>query len=298
MVTVFLRGGLGNQMFQYAFAVHLAKKNNTSIIIDTVYLQDRTPRRDFTYRNYDLDIFKLTPCFSRLSRIASKVPIPILWLGMDVAMNKIENLVGTKKLLHEKNKKFDNSVIATAYKNVCIIGYWQSEKYFKENSDEVRKAFQFKTLLDGEAIQVGEKIQTKNSVALHVRRGDYITKKVIKDMGETSISYYQDAIKYIAQHVNNPEFFIFSDDIEWCREHINLSFPTTYIEPSLAGPKASHHLQLMSLCKHNIIANSSFSWWGAWLNKNPHKIVIAPKKWYAYSREGEDDIIPQEWLKI
>ncbi len=298
MITIFLRGGLGNQMFQYARAVHLAKKYSTSLVVDTVYLQDRTPLRNITYRGYDLDIFMIEPEFSTLSRIARTIPIPLVWLGVDVVISAVQDFMGIKKWVSERSERFGSGVSPLSG-NIFLAGFWQSEKYFKESTDEIRKAFQFKIPLSGEAMQLGEKIKTTNSVSLHVRRGDYATdKKVIKDMGETNLSYYQHATTTIAQQVDNPEFFVFSDDIDWCREHLSLPFPVTYVSASSAGPKASHHLQLMSLCKHNIITNSTFSWWGAWLNNNPQKIVIAPKRWYADGRGGEEDIIPQEWIKM
>ncbi|MEN9341795.1 MAG: hypothetical protein RIQ54_51 [Candidatus Parcubacteria bacterium] len=298
MITVFLRGGLGNQMFQYAHGVHLARKNNTTLVIDTVYLQDRTPRKNFTYRNYDLDIFTITPQFSFLSRLAQKFPAPLLWLSLDMIIIKINSIAGIQKLLHEKDE-YVNPDALNMSGNLLTVGYWQSEKYFRENADDVRNAFQFRIPLEGEANRIGEKILATNSVSLHVRRGDYAAdKKVMQDMGETNITYYQEAARYIAQQVSNPIFFIFSDDIEWCRKKILLPFPVIYVSASSAGPKGSHHLQLMSLCKHNIIANSTFSWWGAWLNKNPYKIVIGPQKWYADNRKEGDDVIPREWIRI
>ena len=132
-----------------------------------------------------------------------------------------------------------------------------------------------------------------------MRRGDYVTyRSVLTTLGLVGVPYYDRAIEYMAQHVKDPHFFIFSNDIAWCKENIKPGFPVTYLGDDTAGPKASFHLQLMSHCKHNIIPNSTFSWWGAWLNRNSQKIVIAPKEWRIAGSRGKDDIIPASWITL
>jgi hypothetical protein len=146
---------------------------------------------------------------------------------------------------------------------------------------------------------LAEKITSCNSVALHVRRGDYaVFANVIALMGETNFDYYSRAANYLAERVKDPQFFVFSDGIEWCKENVKLPFPTTYVDDSSRGPKQAFHFELMSLCKHNIIAASTFSWWAAWLNHNPGKIVVAPKRWYADPAHRDADIVPDSWAKI
>jgi hypothetical protein len=131
-----------------------------------------------------------------------------------------------------------------------------------------------------------------------VRRGDFAALKVVERlMGKTDLSYYDRAVHYIGERILKPEFFVFSDDIAWCRENLRLPFPATFAPPESAGPKDAFHLELMSLCKHHIIANSTFSWWGAWLNRNPQKIVIAPRRWYAGAATA-GDIVPENWIKM
>jgi hypothetical protein len=298
MIKVFLRGGLGNQMFQYAAGLNLAKKNNTELVLDTVHLQDRTPRKNFSYRDYDLGIFTFRQRFTLLSHIAKAIPIPAVWLGFDMAAAKVRDLLGLEKFISEKSERFDPAIL-DASGNIFLFGRWQSENYFKDIRGEVRSAFHFRIPLEGEAKEIGEKIGAVNSVSLHVRRGDFAAfENVTTLMGDTNLSYYASAATYIAERFKNPEFFIFSDDIEWCKQNIKLSFPTTYVSSASEGPKASFHLELMALCKHNIIANSTFSWWGAWLNNNPEKIVVAPKQWYADGRAGAEDIVPERWIRI
>ncbi len=299
MVTVFLRGGLGNQMFQYAAGLSLAKKRGDTLRLDTVFLNDRFPRRNFSYRTYDLDIFAFDPRFTALSKCSQDFPIPGVWLGIDIGLMKLKNLFGRQCLIKEKKEFSFDPDIFKRKGDVLLWGRWQNEKYFADIADEVRTVFTFKYLFVGEAAMIANDIQSCDSVSVHVRRGDFAAfKNVAKMMGETDLSYYGRAVAYVAGHVGNPKFFIFSDDIDWCKDNLKLPFPTVYISASTGGSKTAFHLQLMSLCKHNIIANSTFSWWGAWLNRNPEKIVIAPKKWYADGRDEKNEIMPESWIKL
>jgi hypothetical protein len=303
MVTVLLRGGLGNQMFQYALGVALAQANGTAVKLDAVYLQDRLPRRKYTYRNFDLDIFTMngTPCLTNLSQAAQRVPVPGFWLGIDFMRMGTRVLVGAEKVIREKSHAFDPGILEERG-DLFLVGYWQSEKYFADAGEELRKAFRFKHPLEGEAKEISRQIRSSNSTSLHIRRGDYAALKHVEYvMGQTNLSYYKKAAGFMNEHskrvgIEVPTFFVFSDDIEWCKERLNLAFPTVYLDQSSAGPKASHHLQLMSLCRNNIIANSTFSWWGAWLNANPEKIVIAPERWFA--NKANEDMMPQHWIRM
>jgi hypothetical protein len=296
MVTVVLRGGLGNQMFQYAIGFAAAHQQGVPLVLDTTYLNDRFPRKQFTFRVYDLDIFDLSPKFTTLSKISTVVPIPGLWLGINFGLIKIKNILGIKEAVNEKKEFVFDASALNAGKNVSLWGYWQSPKYFESVENELRSVFRFKHPLEGEAKDLANQIAATNSVSLHVRRGDYVKfKSVAEMMGGTDLSYYDRASRYIGERVTQSHFFIFSDDIEWCKQNIKLSFPVTYVSSSSSGPKSAYHLQLMSLCKNNIIANSTFSWWGAWLNGNPGKIVVAPKQWHINGSETKDDVIPKNW---
>lgn len=299
MVKVFLRGGLGNQMFQYALGLRLALKNKADLVLDTTFLNDRFPRKEITFRTYDLDVFTLTPRFTALSKISRAVPIPAVWLGGDLVLSELKNLIGISRFIKEnKDYVFDEKVLQ-AGGNVTLWGRWQSEKYFADIEKEVRDALRFRHPLTGEAARLADEIRGENSVSLHIRRGDYVAFKSMKAiMGETDISYYARAAEYIGARVPEPHFFVFSDDIAWGRENVTSPFKMTYVSDASRGPKDSHHLELMSLCKHNIITNSTFSWWGAWLNRNPEKIVIAPKRWHTGAIPGQDDIILATWVRI
>jgi hypothetical protein len=297
MITVLLRGGLGNQMFQYALGLRLAKKNQTGLTLDTTFLNDRFPRKEFSYRTYDLDVFDIDPRFTLLSKITTALPIPGVWLGLDFAFAAVNELCGLQKILREKLEGIFDPTVLDSRGNALLWGFWQSEKYFADVAGDVRTAFQFRDPFEGEVKALAEKIGSCNAVSLHVRRGDYLSPKYASAYGATDLSYYERALKYVAEHAQNPTIFIFSDDIDWCRENVKPKFPTVYVDDATRGAKASGHLKLMSLCKHNIIANSSFSWWGAWLNQNPSKIIVAPKQWYARSTGGSD-ITPASWIRI
>jgi hypothetical protein len=298
MVVVALRGGLGNQMFQYAAGLAAARAGGVALVLDTVYLNDRFPRPAFSPRTYDLDIFCLQPAMTPLSRISKSLPIPGVWLGIDLTIATLRGALGGRKVLREKRNFIFNPEVVSGKKELFLWGFWQTPKYFEGIKDELLQAFRFRYPLKGEAAAIAEDIKNSNAIALHVRRADYITAKYKKTYGKTNLSYYETAIKNIADKVKDPKFYIFSDDIAWCKEHIKPAFSTEYMERNSEGPKANYHLQLMSLCKHNIIANSTFSWWGAWLNRNPEKIVIAPAIWHMGGRPGEDDIIPSGWKRI
>lgn len=297
MITVFLRGGLGNQMFQYALGLNLAKKNRCQLVLDAVFLRDRFPRRNFTYRTYDMDVFAIDASFTVLSYAANSLPIPGVWAGLDMVGILARCISGSQTLIREESKVFDPLVLA-AQGDICLYGRWQSEEYFADIEDDVRTTFKFRYPLEGEAETLAEKIVAVNSVSLHVRRGDYVTfKNVEQRMGATDIAYYDRAANYIGERFTAPHFFVFSDDIQWCKTNVAIPFPTTFVDDTSSGPKAAFHLELMSLCKHNVITNSTFSWWGAWLNKNSEKVVIAPKRWYTDPSLNET-IVPEAWIKI
>jgi hypothetical protein len=303
MVTVLLRGGLGNQMFQYATGMGVAKRNATELRLDTIFLKERLPIRNRTYRDYCLDIFSHSSevSLTGLSKIRHIMPIPGLWLCLDFLGIQLRKILGIQKLIRQRDLGFDPAVLE--YRgDLILFGYWMSEKFFADVELELRQAFRFAHPLEGEAKEIGKHIKMSNSVSLHVRRGDYVSLKEVKSsMGETDLSYYERALSYVKEQSDRkeeetPTVFVFSDDIEWCRQALRLPFPTVYVAPSSEGPRASYHLQLMSMCRNNIIANSTFSWWGAWLNDNPQKIVVAPKRWFA--KEVNEDIVPARWTRL
>ena len=194
-----------------------------------------------------------------------------------------------------KNRR--NTFLKRIWMKIKVNNFYQSEKYFKDINGIIRKEFTLKNPLTLRAQEVSKEISnTKKSVSLHIRRGDYISdKKTNTYHGTCDTTYYKKAIDYIHQNLESPTFFIFSDDIRWVKENLKLENAVYVSNPKI---KDYEELILMSMCSHNIIANSSFSWWGAWLNQNPNKIVIGPKQWLTHKTADELDILPAEWIQI
>ena len=291
MIIVKIIGGLGNQLFQYSLGRNLAIKKNTELKLDI------SGFKDYKLHAYSLNHFNIT------ENIASKKEI--------ARLKKYQNKPGKiwffynrliadkKRYFQERQSHFDNKVFDIS--NDCYVdGYYQSEKYFKEIEDIIRQDIAVKTEIQGIDDEMATKIQSVNAISIHIRRGDYASDtETTSYHGLCSLEYYKKAIRMISEKVSNPHFFVFSDDHEWVKKNIILSYPTTYVDHN--GPDKNYgDLRLMSLCKHFIIANSSFSWWGAWLAKNPNKIVIGPKKWFNNVKPNikTNDVIPEAWIKI
>jgi hypothetical protein len=189
-----------------------------------------------------------------------------------------------------------NPDILKTPKSVYLVGYWQSEQYFKDIESLLRREFTFKTAPDAKNAHPVALIQSVQAVSVHIRRGDYVANPHTHEFhGSVSLEYYHIAADKIAQAVTDPHFFVFSDEPEWAQEHLKLNYPTTFMAVSGQG-KDYEDLRLMSLCKHHIIANSSFSWWGAWLSINPNKVVFAPTRWF--NQLDARDLIPETWHKL
>jgi len=182
--------------------------------------------------------------------------------------------------------------------NIYLEGYWQSEKYFKHIESIIRNDFTYINETDSDNLKILNRIKGSESIAIHFRRGDYINNRKTNEVhGICSMEYYNSAVDYIAQKVSSPYFFIYSDDIEWVKRNLSIKYNKMFVDIN-TPEKASNDLRLISNCKHQIIANSSFSWWGAWLNQNPEKIVIAPKKWFMDEKRNTSDLIPEKWIRL
>lgn len=285
-------GGLGNQMFQYAAARALSLKNSSSLLLDIS-----------EYKKYKLHQgFELNRIFNGSFGLASEKDIyRVLNIYSPSFIRRITahtrmSIFRPKSLVVEPHFKFwhdINKLTGSFYLN----GSWQSENYFLEYAEEIREDFKFLLPLDSKNAQLAIHINNVNSVSLHVRRGDYVSNKKASSVhGVCSIEYYRSAIEYISFKIDNPYFFIFSDDIPWVKNNLSIEFPCQYIENNF-GIESYNDMRMMSLCRHHIIANSSFSWWGAWLNPRIDKIVIAPKRWFS-NQSNIQDLLPDNWVKF
>ena len=179
-----------------------------------------------------------------------------------------------------------------------ISGYWQSERYFIEHRQLLLSEFSLKEEMEPGYRNLEEKIESSNSVAVHIRRGDYASNPAVADYhGLCSLDYYQRAAAIVAEHLLTPHFFLFSDDPDWVAGSLELPWPST-IASFRDCSSPANELLLFSRCRHSIIANSSFSWWGGWLNHNPDKVVIAPRQWFAKTTINTEDLIPASWIRL
>jgi len=291
MIIVQLLGGLGNQMFQYAAARNLALSKQEKLVLDAE-----------SFATYDLHHFELTRVFCCASDFVTEEQFKKTlswraypWIRGRLSYAKLASFRGGAYIVEPHFHYWQG--ISAVPDDCYLVGYWQSEKYFKECENVIRKDFEFKEPLNEKNAEIASDIDSCNSVSLHIRRGDYVANQKTNSVhGSCSLDYYKEAIAVISERETKPEVFIFSDDIEWVKKHLYLEFPATYIDHN-QGRDSYRDMQLMSLCKHNIIANSSFSWWGAWLNTYENKIVIAPNQWFAIER-CSDDLIPEQWVRL
>lgn len=292
-ISVVLMGGLGNQMFQYAFAEALAYKRSTEIILDCRYLNSRCWRPNFTYRRFDLDVFDHS---FKLVDKPNYLPGEFYFRMIKWRIYKqISVKFGFKKskTVVEDSFFYDDNLLARTGEE--YVGYFQSYRYFDLVKDKVKNTFIVKKsdlLLDS---RYRMEILNCNSVCLNVRRTDFVD----SILGVPDILFYKTAVKMIIQRITNPRFFIFSDDIEWCIRNLGFIKNATIVSHNYAGRKFSNYFNLMCCCKHFIIPNSSFAWWAAYLSNSDNKKVIVPRGWHKYlGVNGDKDIVPDDWDKV
>ena len=292
MNKVAIYGGLGNQMFQYALCVALNQKGVKSRILFSHYLY-----------SFHHDGFSLGNAFRIKLDLPSKILNSILTYGKFFYKNKISGFFLKRMLVSYQQKKnkyvekeefeFDPQVFNQ--KGKTLIGIWQAEAYFRDIKELIVKEFEFRTPADEKNRGLIEKIVNSNSVSIHVRRGDYLNDRWKNILGVIrGTVYYDNAVNFMTDKVKNPNYFVFSDDIKWAKDNLKLG-NCIYVNHN-KGRKSYVDMYLMSICKHNIIANSTFSWWAAWLNKNPEKIVTIPEKWII--GKNCEQMYPAQWVKI
>ena len=290
MIIVKLMGGLGNQMFQYSFARFLSLKFNHDIKLDINFLLDRKPVLNFTYRDFELNNFNFNYEF-------------VKDYDLNLFKFNLYNKFITKFRLKSSNlylREGSSDISKIPFsKNIYLDGFWQNEKYFLEIRETLLEDFNLTNYLVSQHQYILNENFNHNTISVHIRRGDYITNDHNNSYhGTCSIDYYLSSINYIKKYINNPKFLFFSDDIEWVIENFNtLNINKVFITNEISKNSISD-LFLMTQCRHNIIANSTFSWWGAWLNNNTSKIVIAPSKWTNVDNSHLENIIPNTWIRF
>lgn len=292
MIITHLIGGLGNQMFQYASGRALSLDRGVPLRLDAQDFEGYALHNGFElYRVFDLQLQMTT--LEDIKRVLGWRAHPAVRTRL---FRKQLTLLRGQRLFVDT--QFTSWRQLSQVPDSCyLMGNWQTEMYFKHAEDVIRSDFSFRSPLVGKNRDLADQINGSAVISLHVRRGDIAANPAsLAFHGLCSLDYYRRAIEYITARIDDPEFYIFSDDIPWVKENLSLSQPCHYIDHN-SGSESYNDMHLMSLCKHHIIANSSFSWWGAWLNPSPEKIVIAPEKWFA-SDFDSTDIIPEDWVKL
>lgn len=287
MIIVKLKGGLGNQMFQYAFAKYTALKNNEKLFLDTRFYDiTRDVPRYYELGNYNIN-----------SKIASYNQLSCINKKRRSLINRFR--YQPFKTIKEQTLSFTQSLL-DLHGNLYFDGYWQNENYFKSITEILKKEFTLKHKLDKRLMNYKNEISKTISVSLHIRRGDYLEKSV-HDI--CSMEYYKKAIRLIFDNSILPPkcIFVFTDDYNWAIQNFMPGNKSEFIVlKNYDNIVSNEYLYLMSLCKHNIIANSSFSWWAAWLNQNHDKIIVAPQQWFTDPRLNKEaeNITPRQWIRI
>ena len=306
MIRCHLSGGLGNQMFQFAMAYAMAKRAKAELRLNTYLLSEKYRRRLESPREYELSVFPrlanmraYAPTFDVEEFMHFRNPLARACLRLHRFANRFFRFC-----VHEGAGLNLDEIFHPAHNRPYhIYGYWQSEDYFRDCADDIRNLFEFPPLAEAENQRVADAICAcgDRSVGIHVRRGDYVSSPGAAGLlgNCCPISYYESAVRHIQKILGDGDvsFFVFSDDIPWVRE--NMSFPgrCAFIDWN-GGGKSFRDMQLMSLCRHHVIANSTFSWWGAWLGEKRDSVTIAPPRWYSDDKQQEKygtSIIPARW---
>jgi hypothetical protein len=293
LVIVRLIGGLGNQMFQYAAGRALALRHGAELKLDVSGFDAYKRRR------YELDALAI--------RASVATGTDLAMFGADARpRSQFAERVRRRLRIHRKSRfpvhrephfQFDPT-LALLRPPVFLDGYWQSEKYFSDCAATLRRELTASAPFDAANAAVAARIDAVTAVSLHVRRGDYVDDpKTNRYHGTCSLDYYRRAIELITARVDSPHVFVFSDDSPWTRANLRVEGPTTFVDANPAD-RGFRDMQLMSRCRHHVVANSSFSWWGAWLDPSPDKIVVAPKRWFNADDIDTRDLVPATWVRL
>ncbi len=293
-IVVKVNGGLGNQMFQYAMGRALALRTGASLLLDLRFFG---LDGEHTKRPFELDLLNthIEPATPDDLALFDPPPAP------DRGQRMLRRLFPAKgQPLHVQEQGFPfQSAVVNIRRDAYLEGHWQSEKYFLDQETAIREDFTFDQPLSCASKEVLRQIrQAAHAASLHVRRGDYVHQAAASaHHGVCAPGYYQAAMERLQHSAGPLHYFVFSDDIAWARHNLRFNAPATFVDHNI-GADSWQDMQLMSACKHHIIANSSFSWWGAWLSSSPGKSVVAPMHWFQAPGLDTRDLIPEAWVRL
>ena len=275
-------GGMGNQMFQYAFGKMISLKYNKELILDLSFLLNKNQGPGFTYRDYDLDIFKLNV------KTVDSFDLDDSFIMLEEPNDHpfIPDFIDLYKYIPRD-------------KNFYISGFFQKHEYIKNIREQLLEGFKLNYSFTDSADKLLKNIQDSDSVCVNIRRTDYVTNKNSSEFhGVYGAEYIDKAVEHLTKTVRNPKFFIFSDDMDWCKDNLKFDYEFIFVDHDYKGVKFGQYLYLMSACKNFIIPNSTFAWWAAWLNDNKEKNVITPKRWFKDAKIKTDGLMPSDWITI
>jgi hypothetical protein len=286
-------GGLGNQLFQYAMGRAVAHRRRTVLKLDIEQLEQDSLR---SYTLHHLNTVAEVALECERTRVTGETLRG--WRKSLFVRLQRRLPYFRRTTIYEKQKFVYDPNLKKVPCNVYLSGYWQNQRYFRSIQNLLRQELTLKRPPSVPSQALLQQIRSIEAVSLHVRRGDYVSNpKTYQNHGLSSLAYYAQAVNMIAHHTQSPHFFIFSDDIDWVRQNMMLDFPTTYVTHN--GTERDYEdFCLMSQCKHHIIANSSFSWWAAWLHDDGQKVIIAPERWFRVDKFDTSDLLPAHWYKL
>lgn len=301
MIVVNVNAGLGNQMFHYAFGLGLIHKGY-DIYFDQVNFK---PRKEYSHETILLQdafpniLIKQMPdgYFKYVFPHKTTNRIKVLWLGMK---RRLTALLNNETYIFERTYAFDSNIEDFITSKCIFRGHWQTEKYFSHCAEDVRKQFTFLPFDEERNLVTVKRMTSENSVAIHFRKSEDYIQNELMGKGLCGTDYYMRAIDYIRAHVDNPVFYVFTDNPQWVKENLPVLKYTLVDWNEVSGKRNFRDMQLMACAKHNIIANSTYSWWGAWLNPNPNKIVIGPAQFFNPINEffSKSDIMCEGWIAL
>jgi hypothetical protein len=286
-----LNGGLGNQLFQYAAGFALAER------LGVPHKLDLSEFDTYMLRRFELNKFNISAQTATPEELSGIVTNPS---SFQRRTNRLAIALGFgfSRIAFKENQFPYNDAFGNIRRPMYLQGYWQSEKYFKSAEDKLRSELCVLDKPDAANQAILDRILPCPAVSLHIRRGDYVTNASAASVhGVCPLDYYDAAIRHIGSLVQDPHFFVFSDDPQWAKDNLKTDYPIQFVDVN--GPdRGVEDMWLMKSCKHHIVANSSFSWWAAWLNNRQDKIVVAPKTWFLDKKLDSRDLVPQQWHRI
>jgi hypothetical protein len=301
-IVVRLHGGLGNQMFQYATAFALSKRDSRDLIVDTRWLNRKTLDPLFVKREYGLGIFNVRG--EKLGSNKRRFPFrhafgPSILGQVETKIARCFTHFGLSNIYVEPAFTYREIPSFRLDKPVYLSGYFQSPKYFDEFETELREEFSFSQTLSFSEQEMQSRIEGSPSLCINVRRGDFVhNAKNAQFHGALDASYFDRALIQSRRHVGDLPIFIFSDDIQWCERNLSHLGDVTFVSHEFAGKHFGAYLRLMSSCTAFIIPNSTFAWWAVWLSAAECPSVIAPKRWFLNDTPDTSDLIPQNWVRV